>query len=76
MIDAEVLEQVLSALARGTGEQAGQRAGTVLSSVTARLCERFSAEARAVAADHLLAVAPAREQSLALIRQVAKEMKP
>jgi hypothetical protein len=28
------------------------------------------------AMNHLLAVAPGREQSLALIRQVAKEMKP
>jgi hypothetical protein len=50
MIEADVLEQVLSALARGTGGQAGQRAWTALPSVTARICGRFSAEARAVAA--------------------------
>jgi hypothetical protein len=49
MIEADVLEQVLSALARGTGGQAGQRAWTVLPNVTARICGRFSAEARAVA---------------------------
>jgi hypothetical protein len=48
MIEADVLEQVLSALARGTGGQAGQRAWTALPSVTARICGRFSAEVSAM----------------------------
>lgn len=50
MIDADVLEQVLAALARGGGGQAGQRAWMTLPSMTARICGRFSKEARAVAA--------------------------
>ena len=50
MIDADVLEQVLPALARGGGGQAGQRAWMTLPSMTARICGRFSKEARAVAA--------------------------
>jgi hypothetical protein len=47
MIDADVLGQVLSALARGAGGEAGQRARIALPGMTARLCGRFSAEARA-----------------------------
>src|ERR1017187_9113105 len=49
MIDEDVLEQVLQALARGSGGQVGQRAWMTLPSMTARICGRFSKEARAVA---------------------------
>src|SRR5450755_1395043 len=49
-MDADILEQVLPALARGIGGQAGQRAWTALPGMTARICGRFSAEARAAAA--------------------------
>jgi len=47
MVDADVLGQVLSALARGAGGEAGQRARMALRYMAARLCGRFSAEARA-----------------------------
>jgi hypothetical protein len=49
-MDADILEQVLPALARGVGGQAGQRAWMALPGMTARICGRFSAEARAAAA--------------------------
>jgi hypothetical protein len=47
--DAQGLAQVLLALAQDGGEP-GQRAWTALAGMTARICGRYSAEARAVAA--------------------------
>jgi hypothetical protein len=47
--DAQDLAQVLPALTQG-GSEPAQRAWTALAGMTARICGRYSAEARAVAA--------------------------
>ena len=49
MADAEVLTRVLTALALDGGEP-GQRAWAALAGITTRICGRYSAEGRAVAA--------------------------
>jgi hypothetical protein len=49
MAEAEVLTQVLSALAHDGGEP-GQRAWATLAGMTTRICGRYSAQGRAVEA--------------------------
>jgi len=49
MTDAEVLTQVLPALAHEGGEP-GQRAWAALAGMTTRICGRYSAEGRAIEA--------------------------
>jgi hypothetical protein len=49
MADPETVAQVLAALAEEGGEP-GQRAWAALAGITARICGRYSAEARAVEA--------------------------
>lgn len=49
MTDAEVLTQVLPALAHDGGEP-GQRAWAALAGMTTRVCGRYSAEGRAIEA--------------------------
>jgi hypothetical protein len=69
MADAEVLTQVLTALAHDGGEP-GQRAWAALADMTTRICGRYSAEGRAVTAVAARAAGgsdPASLSSLAML---------